>query len=80
MKLQYRGISYYYTPQNVKTHSTKVEAKFRGSTYSVCSAINPTLQNTLNLKYRGIDYTTNQVTAIQLPSQPISSNFESAFI
>ncbi|MDF0556200.1 DUF4278 domain-containing protein [Kamptonema sp. UHCC 0994] len=60
MKLQYRGISYEYTPPVVETVEGNVGGKYRGLDWRFRNLKKaPILQPSVNLTYRGVSYSNN---------------------
>lgn len=64
MKMIYRGISYEYIPQTIKTFETTIVARYRGLTYNIKHPVNSANPLQLNLKYRDISYTRGQANKI----------------
>jgi hypothetical protein len=59
MKLTYRGVSYDYQPTQVETHAEAMDGKYRnaGLKFRTRAAKVPILSSTLDLFYRGFQYT-----------------------
>ncbi|MGB7441166.1 MAG: DUF4278 domain-containing protein [Coleofasciculaceae cyanobacterium] len=61
MKLKYRGNSYDYNPQFLKTTESEITAKYRGVTYKVKRFFNFAVPSSIvNLKCRGVAYVKGQ--------------------
>ncbi|BAC07718.1 DUF4278 domain-containing protein [Thermosynechococcus vestitus] len=54
--LTYRGVQYNYVPPAINTQATDVVAKYRGSTYRVSPAMQPTEESLKVMTYRGVKY------------------------
>ena len=55
MKLQYRGVSYNYTPATLEAGMEKVTGKFRGQKWTSHSLKQvPVLKSSAHLIYRGV--------------------------
>ncbi len=65
MILRYRGNFYESNAQNFDKVATKITAKYRGASYEIQSLpLKLSSQETVNLKYRGVNYTVNQASII----------------
>lgn len=65
MKLRYRGVVHSYSSSLIPSIETSETALFLGSTYRVRQPIYQPKQNTLNLVYRGVAYSTGNDAASQ---------------
>ncbi|MGB7445031.1 MAG: DUF4278 domain-containing protein [Coleofasciculaceae cyanobacterium] len=74
MKLCYRGISYQLTSSNVETVETGVLHKNRGLTDRKQLPLDQPSQPQLELKYRGVSYTTGKIAQLCFPEQLIKSS------
>lgn len=70
MKLTYRGVSYEYNPPLIETSEVEVVGKYRGLDWRFRNPTKvPVMQSNLDLKYRGVAYSTNDRTE-QVSSTP----------
>lgn len=68
MKLTYRGISYEYNTPEVEIAETETAGKYRGLDWRFRNLKKaPVQQATLDLKYRGVAYRTNETAPEQEP-------------
>ncbi|WP_336654492.1 DUF4278 domain-containing protein [Phormidium sp. CCY1219] len=64
MELTYRGVTYEYTPPTIEMTEGELGGKYRGLDWRFCNQKkNPVQQPTLELKYRGVAYTTGSQPA-----------------
>jgi hypothetical protein len=68
MKLQYRGISYNYTPATVETASTGMAGKYRGAAVNFRTATQPVASHpAMELIYRGVHYRRGYASTTPVP-------------
>lgn len=75
MKLTYRGISYEYNPPLVETADVEAVGKYRGLEWRFRNPTKlPVTQASLDLKYRGVAYSTNsQVEEVSSASADVKN-------
>lgn len=58
MKLTYRGVAYEFIPQLIESVSINISVKYRSQNYSLRRPVCHFNPSPLNLKYRGVAYST----------------------
>lgn len=79
MKLNYRGVSYDYTPANVEFSETNLVGKYRGLDIRFRKPTKtPVQQPTLDLVYRGAAYSTQPVVEPAIANAPVPATASAA--
>lgn len=74
MKLIYRGVAYQYSPPQLRLTQTELVLKYRGANWRSRQLLEVPMQKPdLQLKYRGIAYSTTQSLTPEFPRHNVCS-------